>query len=604
MPAARMPLPGGSGRPLDAPVQQQMQQVFGRSFASVRVHDDAASAAQVAAMGARAMALGTHIVFGPGHYAPRTPVGQRLLAHELAHTVQQRGPATRPSLHSLRAAEFDADQAAERVQAGQRVGSSVAAGLGPVPQFDLEDPGRLATVHGNIFPAASAAGGGTSGSSVVSSQPWQPASAPGGGTAAHIIQQVRTEIRRLVREDSDQVAEPPINTSEADVDRDVLVANTRLRARFPQISVTVSDAQLQAAAGVLTRTETDDPVFQHEWLWNTLLSMTDLGQFAIAFGDPDAVTLLDDLLADSELGPRLRTMSRRVGGMHTGTGLAHTIRVNRGVNDVQRSAVLLHELIHMFAHDAYTRWVATTANEGLYDEGITEWLARREMTTDELAVKTRYMPRVQRVETEIVPHVSEDDIARAYFQGEVWRLESRSDIARERFAADSGIEAGASGRREHDQSRAGPGLTQEVLPDAHYRFLNLGNDIADPKPEHVDYFRRLKTRLLDAQPSTMVKFIGHASSPGPRSHNERLSLQRAQAFYRMARAEGLDASRLRDESPPEHHGEAVPTLTEEDVQTRAFNRRVEMRLMGVAATPGGSPGTPAVDRPPTREDER
>ncbi len=66
-----------------------MESRFGHDFAGVRVHTttDAADAAQ--SVSARAFTVGGHVVFGAGQYAPQTEPGQRLLAHELAHTIQQ-----------------------------------------------------------------------------------------------------------------------------------------------------------------------------------------------------------------------------------------------------------------------------------------------------------------------------------------------------------------------------------------------------------------------------------------------------------------------------------------------------------------------------------
>jgi hypothetical protein len=62
-----------------------------RDFSPVRVHTDARAAESARAVGARAYTVGQNIVFGAGQYAPGSGAGQRLLAHELAHTVQQNG---------------------------------------------------------------------------------------------------------------------------------------------------------------------------------------------------------------------------------------------------------------------------------------------------------------------------------------------------------------------------------------------------------------------------------------------------------------------------------------------------------------------------------
>ena len=79
----------GSGSSLDANTSEFMEQRFGYNFGHVRVHtgkDAETSAQKVSAL---AYTIGSDIVFGKGQYAPGTSDGKRLLAHELAHVVQQ-----------------------------------------------------------------------------------------------------------------------------------------------------------------------------------------------------------------------------------------------------------------------------------------------------------------------------------------------------------------------------------------------------------------------------------------------------------------------------------------------------------------------------------
>jgi Domain of unknown function (DUF4157) len=80
-----------SGRPLDRPTRSFMESRFGSDFSGVRVHDDARAAESARAVNARAYTVGQHIAFDRGQYAPHTESGRHLLAHELAHTVQQGG---------------------------------------------------------------------------------------------------------------------------------------------------------------------------------------------------------------------------------------------------------------------------------------------------------------------------------------------------------------------------------------------------------------------------------------------------------------------------------------------------------------------------------
>ncbi len=78
------------GRPLGGDATR-MESAFGRSFSGVRVHTDSASASAVARANARAFTVGRDIAFAAGEYQPGTPIGDALLAHELAHVVQQDG---------------------------------------------------------------------------------------------------------------------------------------------------------------------------------------------------------------------------------------------------------------------------------------------------------------------------------------------------------------------------------------------------------------------------------------------------------------------------------------------------------------------------------
>lgn len=88
---AAVSVAGKGGTPLPRETIASFGPRFGHDFSGVRVHvgGDAANAAR--AVHARAYTIGNDIVFGSGEYAPSTSEGRRLLAHELAHTIQQAG---------------------------------------------------------------------------------------------------------------------------------------------------------------------------------------------------------------------------------------------------------------------------------------------------------------------------------------------------------------------------------------------------------------------------------------------------------------------------------------------------------------------------------
>jgi hypothetical protein len=78
-----------SGQPLDPATRSFMEPRFGHDFSRIRVHDDDQAAQSARAVNARAYTVGPSVVFGAGEYAPGSEYGRRLLAHELAHVVQQ-----------------------------------------------------------------------------------------------------------------------------------------------------------------------------------------------------------------------------------------------------------------------------------------------------------------------------------------------------------------------------------------------------------------------------------------------------------------------------------------------------------------------------------
>ncbi|WP_298490397.1 DUF4157 domain-containing protein [uncultured Chloroflexus sp.] len=108
---------------LDPATRARFEPRFGYDLRDVRIYRDAASAALAAHLGAAAYTVGQHIHFGAGQYAPYTAAGQRLLAHELAHVVQQAEGAQGRSAAAL---EAEADQRAT-------AGAPVLGPLRPLP---------------------------------------------------------------------------------------------------------------------------------------------------------------------------------------------------------------------------------------------------------------------------------------------------------------------------------------------------------------------------------------------------------------------------------------------------------------------------------------
>ncbi|MGE0071320.1 MAG: DUF4157 domain-containing protein [Thiomonas sp.] len=91
------PLPPTSAQPLPTDLREQFEYGFGHDFSRVRIFATGDAAEAVRTTGSRAVTWGSEIALAPGHWSPGTAAGRALLAHELAHVVQQASEA-RPRL--------------------------------------------------------------------------------------------------------------------------------------------------------------------------------------------------------------------------------------------------------------------------------------------------------------------------------------------------------------------------------------------------------------------------------------------------------------------------------------------------------------------------
>jgi Domain of unknown function (DUF4157) len=112
------------GEPLPETVRANMEPRFGADFSDVRIHRDPAAAESAQDLGARAWTLGQHIAFGDGEWAPGTPTGDHLIAHELAHTLQDSDAGNAAPIH--RDLLDDLADAVETVADGAEAGFDAA----------------------------------------------------------------------------------------------------------------------------------------------------------------------------------------------------------------------------------------------------------------------------------------------------------------------------------------------------------------------------------------------------------------------------------------------------------------------------------------------
>ncbi|MGK5732937.1 eCIS core domain-containing protein, partial [Streptomyces sp. URMC 124] len=134
---------------MDAATRSRMEDAFSYDFGGVRIHDGSRAEESVRSLGALAYTVGKDIVFGATQYRPGSRDGERTLAHELAHVIQQHtGPAGAGLLGVMTAdpLEREADAAAATVAGGgrARVRGRVAHAvqLQQPPQFTIGDLGE------------------------------------------------------------------------------------------------------------------------------------------------------------------------------------------------------------------------------------------------------------------------------------------------------------------------------------------------------------------------------------------------------------------------------------------------------------------------------
>lgn len=119
----------GSGEPLDLATRGFFEQRLRSNLAEVRIYRGPGAAREADRLSARAFTVGPHIAFACGQYQPDTPDGRELLAHELAHVLQQQGGAARRVMREITATSTTAPPA-----------TPAAAGRGPITLPSLRLP--------------------------------------------------------------------------------------------------------------------------------------------------------------------------------------------------------------------------------------------------------------------------------------------------------------------------------------------------------------------------------------------------------------------------------------------------------------------------------
>lgn len=141
------------GEPLSPGLRNFFGPRFGHDFSDIRVHNGPLAAASALSVDANAYTVGKHIVFGSGNHLPSSEKGRRLLAHELAHTIQQESGAgfARSAISQPQdSTELEANTAADAVMASQP--PQLSSGHPPaVSREPAAEPGLLQKVKARFY---------------------------------------------------------------------------------------------------------------------------------------------------------------------------------------------------------------------------------------------------------------------------------------------------------------------------------------------------------------------------------------------------------------------------------------------------------------------
>ena len=469
------------------------------------------------------------------------------------------------------------------------------------------DPTRFDTLHQNLFVNAPTASG-------AARQPW---------VAGTTDVQIRDEFKASVQQQAEAnprsiIGVTRVLTTQQDAETVAIAADADLHVKYPQIPTQLSQSQISQGVVVFAPDfapqNAPSADFLANWVENQLPQRTNIEDFALSSSDPAFRQLVQSLVQDSAVFPidkilaAVEALARsqgfsepdvkttvkniraqiekkpwswlfnRLASRTGGFASQGQIFISESLPPAKHRPTLVHELLHAYADADYRRWVDSTTSARLFNEGFTEILTREALTPPELAARTSYQGAVDVINSKIMPFISIDDLARAYFRGEVWRIEGNSQVSQEMFERQVGLAARATRAQERAQSVSGPGIVQVVEPGSFYRLLNFGNDSSAPKPEHETFLRDVILPMARADSTLRLRFVGHADETGPASHNQVLSRARAKAIYALAQQLGIPRTQLLDVAAPAGSGETDPTAGNATVHGRAMNRRVEIFL--------------------------
>jgi thiol-disulfide isomerase/thioredoxin len=380
---------GPRGTPIHSSLRFDMESRFGRDFSRVRLHRDAEAHRVADSMQAYAVTEGADIYFARDGYAPETPAGRAILAHELAHVAQQDIAAPSAAVPSL---ESEAARAAAGVAQGARISIQHAAGDGTPPLPITR--GKKTALGGLIGAGGGAAAGALIGLGVAALSSDVSAAAGAGigaliGAGAGLIGGLLFGYlsRRTER----------VGAAEADA----LIRRRYGRFMLGGVPAPLRDALIRpvSSAELCERVRCRRPAADCD-----LVGWTDTGVPWRAAAPPtETITRPED-------EPTCHGKQ-----MEHATPQRPVIYFNRDTAD---AGILVHEGLHAISHPEFQRL------HNVVNEGTTELYTRRLLGDVNIAPVTgtpydTYLVQVEKLER----LVGEEPLARAYFAGDVGGLD-------------------------------------------------------------------------------------------------------------------------------------------------------------------------------------
>ena len=378
-----------SAASMDTALRADMESRFGRDFSRVRLHRDAGAQRIADGMDAFAVTEGADIYFARDGYAPGTPAGRAILAHELAHVAQQDASAPVAAAPVL---EADASRAAAQALRGAPIGVEHAAG-GDTPPLPMKR-WQKTLLGGLVIGAGGAAVGALAGlgiAALTSGTPYADFARTGaivGGIAGALTGLIGGYVSRRTHR---------VGAQEADM---------LIRRRYGRYMPGGVPAPLRNAL-VLPVSSAD-------------LCERMRCRHGAQAGCGDMIGWTDTGVPWQGAQPPTQTITSPAGEPICGGQRMEHATPQRPViyfqRDTSDAGILVHEGLHAISHPDFQRL------HNFVNEGATELYTRRLLDEVNIAPTSGYGDNVREVE-KFEGLIGEEPLARAYFGGQIGALD-------------------------------------------------------------------------------------------------------------------------------------------------------------------------------------